>query len=78
MLKGFDLDIATARLIVILGRSGGGKSVLLKHIIGLMRPDAGDVLVDGESIVQSHRAPARRRAQKNRHPLPERRACSIP
>jgi phospholipid/cholesterol/gamma-HCH transport system ATP-binding protein len=37
--------------VVIIGRSGGGKSVLLKHLIGLLQPDAGDVLVDGESIV---------------------------
>ena len=51
MLKGFDLDVPTGETLVILGRSGGGKSVLLKHIIGLMKPDRGDVLVDGESIV---------------------------
>src|SRR5271154_3205551 len=37
--------------VVIIGRSGGGKSVLLKHIIGLLQPDSGDVLVDGENIV---------------------------
>jgi phospholipid/cholesterol/gamma-HCH transport system ATP-binding protein len=51
VLKGFDLDVPTGQTFVILGRSGGGKSVLLKHIIGLMKPDKGDVLVDGESIV---------------------------
>ncbi|HEX4084325.1 MAG TPA: ABC transporter ATP-binding protein [Chthoniobacteraceae bacterium] len=51
VLKGFDLDVVTGQTLVILGRSGGGKSVLLKHIIGLMKPDRGDVLVDGESIV---------------------------
>jgi phospholipid/cholesterol/gamma-HCH transport system ATP-binding protein len=51
VLKGFDLDVATGETLVIVGRSGGGKSVLLKHIIGLMKPDQGDVLVDGESIV---------------------------
>jgi phospholipid/cholesterol/gamma-HCH transport system ATP-binding protein len=51
VLKGFDLDVSTGETLVILGRSGGGKSVLLKHIIGLMKPDKGDVLVDGESIV---------------------------
>ena len=51
VLKGFDLDVATGQTLVILGRSGGGKSVLLKHIIGLMKPDSGDVLVEGESIV---------------------------
>jgi len=51
VLKGFDLDVPTGETLVIVGRSGGGKSVLLKHIIGLMKPDKGDVLVDGESIV---------------------------
>ena len=51
VLKGFELDVPTGQTLVILGRSGGGKSVLLKHIIGLMKPDKGDVLVDGESIV---------------------------
>jgi phospholipid/cholesterol/gamma-HCH transport system ATP-binding protein len=51
VLKGFDLDVPTGQTLVILGRSGGGKSVLLKHIIGLMKPDKGDVLVDGESII---------------------------
>jgi phospholipid/cholesterol/gamma-HCH transport system ATP-binding protein len=51
VLKGFDLDVYTGETLVIVGRSGGGKSVLLKHIIGLMKPDEGDVLVDGESIV---------------------------
>ena len=51
VLKGFDLDVVVGQTLVILGRSGGGKSVLLKHIIGLMKPDRGDVLVDGESIV---------------------------
>lgn len=37
--------------VVIIGRSGGGKSVLLKHLIGLLKPDAGQVLIDGQDIV---------------------------
>ena len=37
--------------VVIIGRSGGGKSVLLKHLIALLQPDAGQVLIDGENIV---------------------------
>jgi len=37
--------------VVIIGRSGGGKSVLLKHLIGLLKPDAGQVLIDGEDVV---------------------------
>ena len=52
VLKGFDLDVAAGETLVIVGRSGGGKSVLLKHIIGLMKPDKGDVLVEGESIIE--------------------------
>jgi phospholipid/cholesterol/gamma-HCH transport system ATP-binding protein len=51
VLQGTNLQIAAGESVVIIGRSGGGKSVLLKHLIGLLRPDAGDVLVDGESIV---------------------------
>ena len=52
ILRGVDLQIATGKTLVIIGRSGGGKSVLLKHIIGLLRPDSGDILVEGESIVR--------------------------
>ena len=51
ILRGVDLQIATGKTLVIIGRSGGGKSVLLKHIIGLLRPDGGDIRVEGESIV---------------------------
>jgi phospholipid/cholesterol/gamma-HCH transport system ATP-binding protein len=51
VLKGFNLDVEMGETLVILGRSGGGKSVLLKHIIGLLKPDEGDVLVEGESVV---------------------------
>ncbi len=46
---GFQIDHGES--VVIIGRSGGGKSVLLKHIIGLLRPDAGAVVIDGEDIV---------------------------
>ena len=50
ILDGVNLQIDSGQSAVIIGRSGGGKSVLLKHLIGLLQPDAGDVLVDGESI----------------------------
>jgi phospholipid/cholesterol/gamma-HCH transport system ATP-binding protein len=50
VLRGIDLDIATGEIMVIIGRSGGGKSVLLKHLIGLLRPDSGTVAVDGTEI----------------------------
>jgi len=50
VLDGLDLEIEAGKTTVIIGRSGGGKSVLLKHIIGLIRPDEGQVLIDGTDI----------------------------
>ncbi|GAB4255978.1 MAG: ABC transporter ATP-binding protein [Deferrisomatales bacterium] len=50
VLDGLNLRIPRGKTSVILGRSGGGKSVTLKHMIGLMKPDRGRVLVDGENI----------------------------
>ena len=52
VLRGIDLDIATGEIMVVIGRSGGGKSVLLKHLIGLLRPDSGTVAVDGVEITR--------------------------
>ena len=52
VLDGVNLRIDRGESVVIIGRSGGGKSVLLKHLIGLMQPDSGHVLIDGEDIVQ--------------------------
>src|ERR1700756_4603257 len=51
ILRGVDLEIARGETLAIIGRSGGGKSVLLKHLIGLMRPDSGEVWIDGENII---------------------------
>jgi phospholipid/cholesterol/gamma-HCH transport system ATP-binding protein len=51
VLDGVDLDIQKGETLVVLGPSGTGKSVLLKHIIGLMAPDSGSVRIDGEEIV---------------------------
>jgi phospholipid/cholesterol/gamma-HCH transport system ATP-binding protein len=50
VLRGIDLDIQRGNTCVVLGRSGSGKSVLLKHIVGLLKPTAGEVWVDGEEI----------------------------
>ena len=50
VLRKLDLDIPKSKTQIIIGRSGSGKSVLLKHIIGLIRPDAGEIFVDGEEI----------------------------
>src|SRR5437867_2365838 len=50
VLRELSLEIATGTITIVIGRSGGGKSVFLKHLIGLMRPDAGRILVDGVDI----------------------------
>ena len=50
VLDGLNLDIEDGKITVIIGGSGGGKSVLLKHIIGLLKPDSGQVIVDGVDI----------------------------
>jgi phospholipid/cholesterol/gamma-HCH transport system ATP-binding protein len=50
VLRGLDLDIPRGQTVVVLGGSGSGKSVLLRHAIGLHRPDAGNVWVDGVDI----------------------------
>ena len=50
VLKGVDLDVKPGEIFVIMGPSGSGKSVLLKHLIGLESPDAGEILINGESI----------------------------
>ena len=50
VLNDLSFKIDTATTTVIIGRSGCGKSVLLKHIIGLIRPDSGKVMVDGEDV----------------------------
>ena len=54
VLRGVDLAIPKGDITTIIGPSGEGKSVLLKHIIGLMRPDRGQVLVEGVNIAQIH------------------------
>jgi len=56
VLRGLDLEIATGEILVVIGRSGGGKSVLLKHLIGLLRPDAGHILVDDIDITRLGRS----------------------
>jgi phospholipid/cholesterol/gamma-HCH transport system ATP-binding protein len=53
VLKGIDLDVRAGEIFVLMGPSGSGKSVLLRHIIGLEAPDAGEILVGGESIQAS-------------------------
>jgi phospholipid/cholesterol/gamma-HCH transport system ATP-binding protein len=50
VLRGIDLDVRPGEIFVIMGPSGSGKSVLLKHLIGLETPDAGEILINGESV----------------------------
>lgn len=50
VLDKVNLTIETGKITVIIGRSGEGKSVLLKHLIGLLRPDSGQVLMDGVDV----------------------------
>lgn len=50
VLKGVDLSIYQGQVTAIIGKSGIGKSVLLKHIIGLLEPDAGEILVHGQAV----------------------------
>jgi phospholipid/cholesterol/gamma-HCH transport system ATP-binding protein len=51
VLQGVDFEIRDGETVVIIGRSGCGKSVLLKHLCGLLKPDSGQVVVDGVDIV---------------------------
>src|SRR5213592_671917 len=50
ILRGVDLEVAHGETLAIIGRSGGGKSVLLKHLVGLMQPDAGEIWIQGQNI----------------------------
>ncbi len=52
VLRGVNLEIREGENMVIIGRSGGGKSVLLKHILGLMRPDAGQIWFRDKNLAQ--------------------------
>jgi phospholipid/cholesterol/gamma-HCH transport system ATP-binding protein len=51
ILRGIDLKISSGETLVIIGRSGGGKSVLLKHMVGLMEPDCGEIWIQGQNII---------------------------
>jgi phospholipid/cholesterol/gamma-HCH transport system ATP-binding protein len=53
VLKGLDFEVKPAEIFVLMGPSGSGKSVLLRHVIGLEEPDAGEILIDGQSIQSS-------------------------
>src|SRR5947207_13304423 len=50
VLKGLNFEVERGEIFVVMGPSGGGKSVLLKHIIGLELPEEGEILIEDESI----------------------------
>lgn len=52
VLEGINLDIKHGEITVIIGKSGGGKSVLMKHLIGLLKPDEGEIWIDGSDITR--------------------------
>jgi phospholipid/cholesterol/gamma-HCH transport system ATP-binding protein len=54
VLKGISFDVGAGEIFAIMGPSGSGKSVLLRHIIGLEKPDQGEILIQGESICTPH------------------------
>jgi phospholipid/cholesterol/gamma-HCH transport system ATP-binding protein len=54
ILRGVDLEVAHGETLALIGRSGGGKSVLLKHLVGLMQPDSGEIWIDGQNIIGLH------------------------
>ena len=64
VLNGLSLEIYRGDVLAIIGRSGTGKSVLLKHIIGLLRPDSGQVLIAGEDIHRVRRQDLERLRQR--------------
>ncbi len=52
VLRGVNLTVEKGETMVVIGQSGSGKSVLIKHLIGLLRPDAGEIFVDGVEITR--------------------------
>ncbi|KAB0671940.1 ABC transporter ATP-binding protein [Oryzomonas sagensis] len=64
VLNGLDLEIPEGMITAIIGPSGEGKSVLLKHIIGLLQPDSGSIEVDGENIQGLRRSQLNRIREK--------------
>jgi phospholipid/cholesterol/gamma-HCH transport system ATP-binding protein len=64
VLRGIDLDIERGKTNIIIGGSGQGKSVLMKHLMGLLKPDTGHIWVDGEDIVPLNDVEMRRLRRK--------------
>lgn len=56
VLRNIDLEVAKGEVFVVMGPSGSGKSVFLRHVIGLETPDSGEILVDGGALTEAARA----------------------
>ena len=54
VLQGVDMEIPKGEIVALIGPSGEGKSVLLKHVVGLMKPDKGQVIIDDQNIARLH------------------------
>ena len=64
ILRGVDLEVRTGETLAIIGRSGGGKSVLLKHLVGLMEPGGGEIWIQGQNIIGMNESQLRAIRQK--------------
>lgn len=64
VLRDFDLDLEAGASLVLIGASGTGKSVLLKCILGIIQPDAGEILIDGVNILKASSAERERRTRQ--------------
>ena len=77
VLEALDLDVRRGESLVVIGGSGTGKSVLIKDIIGIMKPDSGSIVIDGTETVGPVRPRARGGAGQVRHVVPGLGAVSI-
>ncbi len=64
VLNGLDLTIPEGKITAVIGPSGEGKSVLIKHMIGLLQPDSGQIMIDGDPIVGIRRSHMNRIREK--------------
>lgn len=54
VLKGISFEVQKGEILFILGTSGTGKSVLLKNLVGLLKPDGGSIFIDGVEVYKTH------------------------
>lgn len=56
VLQGINLDVYRSEVLCIIGKSGSGKSVIMKHLVGIIEPDSGEIIVDGVSFTEADEA----------------------